>query len=106
RHARGVELTDAGKVLVADAQAILLTLGKSLQKIEIIRRAEAEPVRLGVTANAGRAMISSLMASEARAKGRFRLVLIEGTGGQLLRRTQAGELDAALGYDVEDDGGS
>lgn len=100
RHARGVDTTDAGKILVQDARTMLAILETSVNKIRNSRE-HSETLRVGTTATAGRAMISSLIAAERAAQGRFRLNLVESKSVQLMRRLRAGELDAAFVYTDE-----
>jgi LysR family nitrogen assimilation transcriptional regulator len=94
RHARGVELTAAGRAFLSHATA-------ALEEIKRAERAVANAVKvsLGMTPTAGRALVADLLRL-CKEKPRVpKLLLREGMSDELWQLVADGELDAAFCYD-------
>jgi LysR family transcriptional regulator, nitrogen assimilation regulatory protein len=94
RHARGVELTAAGRAFLSHATA-------ALEEIKRAERAVANVVKVsvGVTPTAGRMLVADLLRICKEKPRAPRLLLREGMSDELWQFVADGELDAALCYD-------
>ncbi len=65
RHSRGVTLTPAGNALVDEAEAILARANSIKVKLQPFRAGARQPLRLGMTPTAGRAIAPELLSRMA-----------------------------------------
>jgi len=94
RHARGVELTAAGRAFLWHATA-------GLEEIKRAERAVAKVanVTFGVTPTAGRALVADLLRICKEKTRAPKLLLREGMSDELWKLVADGDLDAAFCYD-------
>jgi DNA-binding transcriptional LysR family regulator len=104
RLPRGIRLTEAGRVLLGHAEAILDRMTAAQTQVEAVTRLEAGRLRIGAFATANATIVSRAIAAFTRAHPEVELSLAEGTSVQLIARLRAGELDVAIATDpVEHD---
>lgn len=96
RLPRGVRLTEAGRVLVPHAEALVTRLGQAERELTALREAAGGRLRIGAFATADAALVPHAMAAfRARHPG-VRLTRDEGFTPALLDRLAAGGLDLAI----------
>jgi DNA-binding transcriptional LysR family regulator len=104
RLPRGIRLTEAGRVLLGHAEAILDRMTAAQTQVEAVTRLEAGRLRIGAFATANATIVSRAIAAFTRAHPEVELSLAEGTSQLLIPRLRAGELDVAIATDpVEHD---
>src|SRR4051812_40223807 len=97
RHTRGVDLTDAGEVLLERARAALAAADVAAGTGRHLEAGLLGRVRVGVSTDARWHGASMLLARFARDYDGVELSVLEGTGGALWRDLRDGRLDALLG---------
>jgi len=96
RHGRGVRLTEAGRALVAHADAILARLADAEEEVAAIAGLRAGRVRLAAFPTAAAAFVPAALASlHARAPD-VSVTLVEAEPPQALTALRAGEVDVAV----------
>jgi DNA-binding transcriptional LysR family regulator len=97
RHAKGVELTDAGAALLVEARAVLARVDEAEAAVRRAARGEAGRLRIGFTNSAcfHPATPAAIRAFRAAAPQVGLAFEIAGTS-ELIERLQAGEVDAAF----------
>jgi DNA-binding transcriptional LysR family regulator len=99
RLPRGIRLTEAGRVLLGHAEAILDRMTAARTQVEAVTRLEAGRLRIGSFATANATIVPRAIAAFTRAHPEVELSLAEGTSRQLIPRLRAGELDVAIATD-------
>jgi DNA-binding transcriptional LysR family regulator len=89
RHTRGVELTEAGELLLERARAALSAAAVAGATGHDLQAGLAGTVRLGLASGARWARTSALLERFARERGRVELTLLEGCSGALWRDLRA-----------------
>jgi LysR family nitrogen assimilation transcriptional regulator len=96
RHARGAELTKAGRAYLEHAVVALAALDRARQAVIDLKEVLPPTVSLGLTPTAAGELIPELL---DRSTGRRpELILREGLSDELWRAVSTGELDAACCY--------
>ena len=99
RAVRPVRLTDAGRALVAHAEAAFSHLAAAQDELAAIAGLRAGTLRLGTFASAGATVtVPALSAFHARHPG-VKLTLIEAEPRESISLVRAGDLDLAVIYD-------
>ncbi len=97
RKPRGVELTEAGRSLMADAQAILAQVERALARAKRTARGEQGRVVIGFTSSAPfHPFVQKVIRQFRDSHPRVSLVLEESGTGDLVDALQAERLDAAF----------
>jgi DNA-binding transcriptional LysR family regulator len=99
RLPRGIRLTEAGRVLLGHAEAILDRMTAARTQVEAVTRLEAGRLRIGSFATANATIVPRAIAAFTREHPEVELSLAEGTSRDLMPRLRAGELDVALATD-------
>jgi DNA-binding transcriptional LysR family regulator len=96
RAARGVRLTEEGRVLLAHAEAVLDRLDVARRELAAIRDVDGGRLRIGAFATAEAALVPRAMVAFQRDFPRVELSLAEGLTATHVARLRAGELDVAV----------
>lgn len=96
RRPRGVELTDAGRCLLAHADAVLDRLAAARRDLDALRGLAAGRLRIGAFATATAALVPQAIAAFQRSYPGVAVSLIEGRTPYLLERLAAGDADVAV----------
>lgn len=96
RHARGVQLTAAGAVVVRRADAVLSELDRTDQELADLDTRPGGRLRVGAFSTALGALVPRAIAAFSAERPRVRILLREGTSADLLRRVGDGRLDMAV----------
>src|SRR5919204_1677404 len=96
RNARGVRLTDAGRALVAHADAILARLADAEAELEAIAGLRGGRLRLASFPSAGATLMPEAIARFSKRHPAVELSLAEAEPDESLPRLKAGELDLIL----------
>jgi DNA-binding transcriptional LysR family regulator len=99
RLPRGIRLTEAGRVLLGHAEAILDRMTAAHTQVEAVGRLQAGRLRIGSFATANATIVPRAIAAFTREHPAVELSLSEGTSAGLIPRLRAGELDVALATD-------
>jgi DNA-binding transcriptional LysR family regulator len=94
----GLQLTQAGAVLLEHADAIASRLQLADRQVQTLAANRREHLHLGVFPTAATSFVPSAIARLRQIDGELRIRLSEGTGDALEARLLDGELDCALGY--------
>ncbi len=101
RGPRGVRVTDAGRALVAHADAILARLDDAEQELAAIAGLRGGRIRLASFPSAGAALVPEAIAVFADRYPEVDLRLAEAEPHDSLPRLKAGEFDVAVVYDYK-----
>jgi DNA-binding transcriptional LysR family regulator len=96
RHTRGVDLTDAGRVLLERARAALAAAELARSTGQDLSAGLVGTVRLGIAKETPAAMVPSLLASFGRERPEVDVTVFESYGGALVRDLRDGRLDALI----------
>jgi DNA-binding transcriptional LysR family regulator len=96
RHARGVELTEAGEVLLAEAREVLARAERLEETVEEIARGETAGLRVGVPPGLDPGLLPGLLASLRESHPDARIEVRELTTPEQLEALRAGSLDLGL----------
>ncbi|MFI7674332.1 LysR family transcriptional regulator [Actinophytocola sp. NPDC049390] len=96
REARGVRLTEEGRVLLAHAEAVLDRLDVARRELAALRAVDGGRLRIGAFATAEAALVPRAMAAFQRDFPNVELSLSDGLTAALAARLRAGELDVAV----------
>lgn len=99
RYARGVELTEAGRVFLTHANEAMTALDRGERDVAALRKSTSEEVSIGLTPTAGRALIPDLLAECLRRKPPLKLLCREGLSDELWYLVTSAELELAFCYD-------
>jgi DNA-binding transcriptional LysR family regulator len=96
RHPRGVEMTDAGKVFLERARAVLTAAEQARATGDDIKAGLVGTIRLGIATGARWSVVSQLLDSFAADYPGVELTVVESHGGTLARDLRDGRLDALV----------
>jgi DNA-binding transcriptional LysR family regulator len=96
REARGVRLTEEGRVLLAHAEAVLDRLDVARRELTAIRDLDGGRLRIGAFATAEARLVPEAMVAFQRDFPGVELSLSDGLTASLAARVRAGELDVAV----------
>jgi LysR family nitrogen assimilation transcriptional regulator len=99
RHARGVELTAAGKAFLPHATAALKEIKRAEEAVAELNASRGAEISLGVTPTSGRALVADLLRKCKESARSPKLLFREGLSDELWKLVGEGELDAAFCYD-------
>jgi DNA-binding transcriptional LysR family regulator len=99
RLARGVRLTEAGRVLVGHADAILARLEAAEEDLSAIAGLRGGRLRLGCFQSAGATLAARAVATFHEHHPDVELSMVEAEPEEAAARLRSGELDLALVYD-------
>ncbi len=99
RLPRGVRLTEAGRVLLGHAEAILDRMTAARAQVEAVARVEAGRLRIGAFPTANATVVPQAIAAFARLHPAVELSLEEAVSAELVVALRAGELDVAIATD-------
>src|SRR4051812_38526556 len=105
RHARGVELTDVGKLFLERARTALAAADSAAATGRDAEAGIVGSVRLGAPTTTDWHLTASVLDEFARIRPRVELTLLEGYAGTLYRELQDGHIDALIspsGFDSGD----
>ena len=96
REARGVRLTEEGRVLLAHAEAVLDRMDVARRELATLRAAGGGRLRIGAFATAEAALVPKAMVAFQRDFPNVELSLSDGLSATLATRLRTGELDVAV----------
>src|SRR5437763_4355875 len=99
RGARGVRLTDAGRALVAHAEAILARLDAAERELEAIAGLRGGRMRLASFPTAGATLVPLAIAEFSRRHPGVELSLVEAEPEDAISQLKGGEFDVALTFE-------
>src|SRR5690625_1880253 len=99
RHARGVRLTEAGRVLAEHAGSALATLAEAEEKVAGIAGLRAGRARVTAFPTAVSGFVPEALAALHRRAGEVRVSLAEAEPEQALAALRSGETDIAVAFD-------
>lgn len=100
RHARGVELTDAGEAFLRRARAALAAADDARALGGDLAKGLVGAIRLGIATGPGSDLVPAFLDDFARARPDVELTVVESFGGTLLRDVRDGRLDAMVAPSV------
>jgi DNA-binding transcriptional LysR family regulator len=103
RHPRGVELTEAGEVLLAEAREVLARAERLDETVEELARGEAFALRIGVPPGLEPRLLPGLLASLRESHPDAAIEVRESTTPDQLQALNAGSLDLGLVREPVDD---
>lgn len=103
RHARGVELTEAGEVLLVEAREVLGRADRLEETVEELARGETAGLRLGIPPGLEPGLLPKLIASLRESHPDARIEVRELTTPDQLDALRAGSLDLGLVREPVDD---
>ncbi len=101
RHARGIQLTEGGRALVAHAEAILGRMAEAEAELEAIAGLRAGRLRLASFPSAGATLMPLAVAEFRRLHPGVELTLAQAEPEDGVAGVRAGDYDVALGIDAE-----
>jgi LysR family nitrogen assimilation transcriptional regulator len=99
RHARGIQLTEAGSVFLVHALTAIEAVGRAERAVAALRRTGQREVTVGLTPTAGRALIADLLRECSSGLPQAKLIFREGLTDELWHAVVRGDLDLAFCYD-------
>ena len=103
RHSRGVEPTQAGRILFERAQKILQLVDETRAEMRGLRGTLAETIRLGITPSIMNMIGYDLLVEARQTLPQVFISLTEELSFVLIDGVKRGELDLALVYEVDED---
>lgn len=104
RHRRGVELTEAGKVLYEHASTILEQLDSAREAVREIDSNPSGSVTVGLPASVSKVLINPICQRLTKQYPNIRLQLEEGLTGNLVRWLRSGRIDLIVDFDSKQEG--
>jgi LysR family transcriptional regulator, nitrogen assimilation regulatory protein len=98
RHARGVELTAAGKAFLPHASAALEEIKRAKQAVAALHKTQAS---LGVTPTAGRAIVADLLRLHRENSHAPKILVRDGMSDELWKLVVDANLDASICYEPD-----
>ncbi|MDT0304775.1 LysR family transcriptional regulator [Streptomonospora wellingtoniae] len=105
RHARGVRLTEAGRILADHAESALAALAEADEKVAAIAGLRAGRVRLAAFPTAASSFVPDALAALRNRAGDVRGALSEAEPAEALAALRAGETDIAVAFDYAETSG-
>jgi DNA-binding transcriptional LysR family regulator len=99
RLPRGIRLTEAGRVLLGHAEAILDRMAAARTQVQAVARLESGRLRIGAFPTANATVVPQAIARFTRSHAGVELSLHEGDSPELIPRLRAGDLDVAVATD-------
>jgi len=96
RTPRGIRLTEAGRVLLGHAQAILDRMATARAQVEAVAGLAAGRLRIGAFPTANAAIVPRAIAAFARTYPRVELSLVEAITPEAIAHLRAGDVDLAV----------
>src|SRR5436190_9209021 len=96
RHARGVQATEAGRLVARHAEAVLAELQATRQALEEVGTRPSGRLRVGAFSTALARLVPEAIATLAGREPHVEVSLREGTSSALLRRVAAKHIDLAI----------
>jgi DNA-binding transcriptional LysR family regulator len=96
RTPRGIRLTEAGRVLLTHAEAILDRMATARAQVESVAGLAAGRLRIGAFQTANATVVPRAIASFARTYPRVELSLVEAITPQAIAHLRAGDVDVAV----------
>jgi DNA-binding transcriptional LysR family regulator len=96
RTPRGIRLTEAGRVLLGHAEAILDRMATARAQVESVARLAGGRLRIGSFQTANATIVPRAIAAFARAHPGVELSLVEAVTHEAVARLRAGEVDLAV----------
>ena len=96
RTPRGIRLTEAGRVLLGHAEAILDRMAIARAQVESVARLAGGRLRIGSFQTANATIVPRAIAAFARRHPDVELSLVEATTRSAMARLRAGEIDVAI----------
>lgn len=96
REARGVRLTEEGRVLLAHAEAVLDRMDAARRELATLRAVDGGRLRIGAFATAEAALVPRAMVAFQHDFPNVELSLSDGLSATLATRLRTGELDVAV----------
>ncbi|MFC5835923.1 LysR family transcriptional regulator [Nonomuraea insulae] len=96
RHARGVQPTEAGRVVLRHADAVLGALESAHQDLRDLSGRPSGRLRVGAFSTAMAALVPQALAAWSGRESQVRVSLREGTSPRLLTAVERGRLDVAV----------
>src|SRR3954447_26015309 len=96
RTARGIRLTEAGRVLLAHAEAILRRMAPARAHVASVAGLAAGRLRIGAFQTANAAIVPRAIAEFARTYPRVELSLVEAITPAAIAHLRAGDVDVAV----------
>lgn len=106
RHGRGARPTRAGRDFLPFAEALLAEAERTEAALRALGGARVDPLRLGMAPTAQATLAPGLLQGSAAQAFFADLQIVEGLSDDLKRRTERGEIDAALCYGLPDEAGA
>lgn len=100
RHSRGIEPTHAGALLYKHALEILSAFSRARQEVMSFADTEREVLRFGITPSTMHLLGPDLLLEAREAMPSIFLSLVEELSFSLVSALEAGDLDAALSYQI------
>src|SRR5918911_4521699 len=101
RGPRGIRLTDAGRALVAHADAILARIDDAEEELAAIAGLRGGRLRLACFQSAGATLVPRAVAAFHERHPAVELGMVEAEPEEASERLRAGDIDLALVYDFE-----
>src|SRR3954464_8097124 len=96
RPARGIRLTEAGRVLLGHAEAILDRMATARAQVESVAGLAAGRLRIGAFPTANARVVPRAIAAFARAYPQVELSLVEAITPDAIAQLRAGDVDLAV----------
>ncbi len=96
RSRRGVSLTDAGRVFLAEARMILLQEEQAIRRVRWARDGGAHRLTLGFVGSVGYTLLPGIVRRFHAAHPHIRLSILEGSSTSQLEALRAGRLDLGI----------
>ena len=103
RSTKKVELTDAGKVVLLQAQKIVESVQNLENELNDVLQLRKGVIRLGIPSILGSLYFSMIIAVFSKSFPHVELKILEGDSGQLLGKTLAGEIDVCAVFGQKPD---
>lgn len=96
RRARGMSVSDAGRVVMPVARQVLHALRESMESLSVVQGSASGLLRIGMIPAAGLSLAESLLPGFSRRHPGLQIVVVEGTPRHLLEELAAGGLNVVL----------
>ncbi len=101
RTTRSVELTDAGRVLLAEARRVLAAADRAASAVQHAASGELGTVRIGFVASAALGLVPRILLAVQERWPRLELQLVEATTEEQLRALRDGEMDLGIARELQ-----
>lgn len=101
RTTRSVELTDAGRVLLAEARRVLAAADRVVSAVQHAASGELGTVRIGFVASAALGLVPGILLAVQERWPKLELQLVEATTEEQLRALRNGEMDLGIARELQ-----